>query len=101
MILVTKEVMDYGLCMLCNDGKLRDFAMFGNMRGCVRIYRKVGHARVVASRIGGQVAVIPEGMKVEAGGCVIESVLCAPPPGETGEHVRNIQHKLGEFLLPE
>jgi hypothetical protein len=82
---------------LCKDGFFRKFAMFGTLPECVKTYKSVGAARNVAKLRGARVSVVPEGMRVEAGGIVIETVPCEDQPGyHTVKH-----HDLSEFFLPE
>lgn len=90
MILITKDGHRY-----CNDGRLRDFAMFGNMPRCVKVYHLVWRAQAVAAKFGGQVVVIPPGMKVDAGGSVIETVPVESPKG----FERHIRHRVEEFAV--
>ncbi len=76
---------------LCNDGRWRNFAMFGNGSGCVNEYRCMGNARRRAKHIGGIVVQVPEGMSVDASGLVIETI-----PTKPG-YERVVHHKLIEF----
>jgi hypothetical protein len=79
----------------CNDGYWRDFAMFGNVKGCVKQYKTVGRAKRHAKKVMGQVVQVPQGMEVDASGSVIETVPCADKPN----YEMFIHHKLTEFLL--
>ncbi|MCK9462606.1 MAG: hypothetical protein M0R80_23555 [Proteobacteria bacterium] len=76
---------------LCNDGYWRNFAMFGNVKGCVKQYRYKGHALRRAKHLGGIVVQVPQGMEVDASGVVIETI----PVG--ADKVRYQHHKLSSF----
>jgi hypothetical protein len=81
--------------LLCNDSCWRAFAMFGSVKGCAKQYKSLSHAQNRARHVGGVVVKVPDGMSVEAGGTVIESVPCADKPG----YVNYKHHKLIEFKV--
>ena len=70
--------------------------MFGNVAGCVKEYRSVGHALNRAKKIKGVVVQVPEGMEVDAGGKVIETIPVEDKPG----YVTYQHHALTEFAIP-
>lgn len=90
MILLVKDGYRY-----CQDGRWRDFAMFGSYRSCVKEYRSLGHARRIAKDLGAKVVQIPDGMEIDASGKVIERRPCEDKPG--WENV--VHHKLDEFVV--
>jgi len=92
MILIISE---NGRYRLCNDNRWRDFAMFGNVKGCVKQYRSMGHAKRRAKRVHGFVVLIPNGFEVDASGNVIETIPCIDKPG----YVNYKHHKLTEYTV--
>lgn len=81
---------------LCNDGRFRDVAWFGNMRGCAKTFSRIGNAKLRAQQMGGVVAVIPDGLTVEAGLNIFEEdIPCPDKPG----FVMNKKHGIEEFIL--
>jgi hypothetical protein len=66
---------------LCKDGYFRDFAMFGSFKDCVKIYKTLGHAFHRAKEMSARVVNIPDHMKLEWSGTIIETVPCPDKEG--------------------
>jgi hypothetical protein len=69
MILIVK-LIENTYYRLCQDGKWRSFANFGTYPECVKEYKSLGFAKKRAKKVKGQVAVIREGLEVDASGNV-------------------------------
>ena len=79
----------------CQDGKFRYFACFGTYPECVKVYKTLGHAFVAAKQWNSRVVDIPDNMRVEAGGTVIELIPC---PAKEG-YVDCVHHDIVKFVL--
>lgn len=82
--------------ILCNDNMFRRNCMFGNVIGCAKEYKSLGHARRKAKLLGGVVAVIPAGMSIESSTIIIEKVKTIGPDG-TDNWFKVVHHDLREF----
>ena len=45
-------INDENGAMLCNDGLWRNGVTFGNVKGCLKTWRKAGFARLAARKLG-------------------------------------------------
>ena len=45
-------INDENGAMLCNDGLFRSQVTFGNVKGCLKIWRKPGFAKLAARKLG-------------------------------------------------
>jgi hypothetical protein len=65
----------------CRDGKLRNFAMFGTYRECIKIYRTIGWAIKQAAEIDGCVVQLPKSHEMDASGEITKRIPCEDKPG--------------------
>jgi hypothetical protein len=92
MILILNDRLD----RLCNDGRWRRTALFGNVRGCVQQYRRLGNAKARARQAGGFVVQLPEGAHIDAAGNCWREVPCPDKPG----YVRTERLNLLDYRIP-
>lgn len=77
MILIVNDKGD----RLCNDNRWRSMALFGNVTGCVKQYRRLHAARRRARHIGGIVIQLPDGAHLDASGYCYRREPCLDRPG--------------------
>lgn len=80
---------------LCKDGYFRNFAMFGSFKDCTKIYKSLGQALYVAKKMSARVVNIPDHMRLEAGGTIIEEKPCPDKKG----YVTYTHHDLTKFIV--
>lgn len=94
---------------LCNDLHWREFASYGSMSSCVKVYKSLGHAIRKRNHINAinnyqhngkgmaQVINLPDGHEINAAGQVTERVPVLFP--DTPGFERIIEHKMEEFIV--
>lgn len=92
MILIFKDG-----CLFCNDNRYRSHVLYGNVRGCVKEYKRLGQARRVANNKNAKVVVIPigKGMSINSAMLVIEQRDCQDKIGYCTYH----HHDIKEFIV--
>ncbi len=90
MILIVKKINEQ-YHRLCNDNKFRLFAPWGDASYCGKEYKVLGHAKNKAKRIKAEVAIIPDGMEVDAITRVMERIT-------DGNFEKIVNHQLKDFI---